>query len=242
MNRTGAITIEEIIEALSALGGEAEAKHIKDKVTEMRGGMPSHYGSSHSYRETIQKKIEDHCPESANYRTTNEAHFKKLRRGYYKLVGNKKVQETKAELINEETKDFKYSETEITETERKAVIDSRVGQGVFREQLIMKWGACSVTGCNQTDLLTASHIKPWSKLNNSERLDVDNGFLLIPNLDNLFDKGYITFRKNGFIRYSVELSLPSINLLGLNENMKIQNLNESNVKYLEYHFNHVFKA
>jgi len=242
MLKTGAITLEEIIGALSALGGEAEAKHIKDKVTEMRGGMPSHYGSSHSYRETIQKKIEDHCPQSANYKTTNEAHFEKPWRGYYKLIGYKKDQVKSLELVNEEIKENTYSDIELTETERKALVDSRIGQGVFREQLILKWGGCSVTGCSQTELLIASHIKPWSKSNNIERLDADNGFLLIPNLDSLFDKGYITFRENGFIRYSEELRLTSVNLLGLNENMQIKNLNTNTQEYLKFHLNHVFKA
>lgn len=54
--KTGPIELEEIVTALRLLGGEAQAKYIKDKVTELRGGMPAHYGRSHSYRETIHKR------------------------------------------------------------------------------------------------------------------------------------------------------------------------------------------
>lgn len=236
MKKTGAITLEEIISALSLLGGEAEAKIIKDKVTEIRGGMPSHYGTSHSYRETIQKKIEDHCPQSANYKNTNEAHFEKIRRGYYRLIGHKKTEEIKEKTTTQ------YIEREPTETEKKAIIDSRIGQGVFREQLIIKWRGCSVTGCDQIDILIASHIKPWASSNNFERLDVDNGLLLVPNLDSLFDKGYITFSESGAICLSSKLTAHNYDLLGINKNMHIKNLNKNHQVYLDYHRDNIFKA
>lgn len=84
--KTGPIELQEIVAALTLLGGQAQAKHIKDKVTEIRGGMPAHYGRSHSYRETIQKKIEDHCPESSNWNPSNEQVFQRVSRGVYKLL------------------------------------------------------------------------------------------------------------------------------------------------------------
>lgn len=90
----GPITLKEIITALHLLGGQAQAKDIKDKVTELRGGMPSHYGRSHSYRETIQKKIEDHCPQSANWKPSNQPFFEKVSRGVYRLL----VQETVSQV------------------------------------------------------------------------------------------------------------------------------------------------
>ena len=45
-------------------------------------------------------------------------------------------------------------------------------------------------------LLIASHIKPWRLANNEERLSVENGILLSPLYDKLFDKGLLTFDKN----------------------------------------------
>jgi len=86
-------------------------------------------------------------------------------------------------------------------------------------------------------------IKPWSASNNAQRLDVNNGLLLIPNLDSLFDKGYITFQaSNGLIYYSSELTSDLSDLLGINKKMVIKNINEINFKYLEYHNKHVFKS
>lgn len=84
--KTGPIELEEIIVALQLLGGQAQAKYIKDKVTELRGGMPAHYGRLHSYRETIQKKIEDHCPQSENWKQSKEPYFERVSRGVYRLI------------------------------------------------------------------------------------------------------------------------------------------------------------
>lgn len=78
------ITLEEIIFAFQQLGGESSAKEIKDRVTLNRGGMPSQYKRSHSYRETIQRIIENHCPQSSNFRGI--AHFERVSRGRYRLV------------------------------------------------------------------------------------------------------------------------------------------------------------
>lgn len=55
-----------------------------------------------------------------------------------------------------------------------------------------------MTPCGVSDehFLIDSHIKPWSQSNNQEWLDVNNGLLLCPNHDALFDKGiiYISFQ------------------------------------------------
>ena len=54
-------------------------------------------------------------------------------------------------------------------------------------------------------LLVASHIKPWRDADNIERLDQYNGFLLLPNLDKVFDLGFITFRATGEIIVSKQI-------------------------------------
>lgn len=84
--KTGPIELEEIITALRLLGGQAEAKHIKDKVTELRGGIPTHYKSSRSYRETIQGGIERHCPQSENWKPSNKRCFERVGYGEYRLM------------------------------------------------------------------------------------------------------------------------------------------------------------
>jgi hypothetical protein len=84
--------------------------------------------------------------------------------------------------------------TNVGETTKQALIDARRGQGNFRDQLMARWdNSCAVTGCNQPQVLRASHIKPWKKCSNAERLNPYNGLLLSANLDALFDRGLVSF-------------------------------------------------
>ncbi len=127
---------------------------------------------------------------------------------------------------------------ELTETEIETLIKLRIGQSKYREELINYWNGCSVTGYENKGLLIASHIKPWKDSSNMEKLDVYNGLLLIPNLDKLFDRGYISFNDNGTILISEQLK--DIEILGLNKKMKIDIENEHK-NYLEYHRKNIFK-
>ena len=47
------------------------------------------------------------------------------------------------------------------DTTTKTEIETRLGQGRYRSQLIDIWRKCSVTEFDRVDLLIASHIKPW---------------------------------------------------------------------------------
>lgn len=86
---------------------------------------------------------------------------------------------------------------DMDETERETLIKARVGQGPFRDALISRWKGCSVTGCASLACLIASHIKPWSQcVTPAERLSAANGLLLTPNLDKLFDRGFITLMRS----------------------------------------------
>lgn len=82
-------------------------------------------------------------------------------------------------------------------TTKEAIIQARIGQGKFRNELLEYWKQCSVTGCKTQPLLVASHIKPWSDSDDSEKLDKFNGLLLLSNIDKAFDSGLITFENNG---------------------------------------------
>jgi len=128
--------------------------------------------------------------------------------------------------------------TNIDSTEKSSLIQSRIGQGKFREGLLKLWGACSVTQSKHFPLLLASHIKPWSKSNNQERLDPYNGLLLLPNLDKAFDLGFISFDLSGNILISNQL--PEYKILGISERMSIL-IKDKNKAYLKYHQLHVFK-
>ena len=84
MSHTGPTRVDEIIEALRELGGRAHVAAIKDRVAQNRGGRPPQYKSDHTYRNTIQKLIEDHCPESDNFCKT--AYFERTEHGRYRLM------------------------------------------------------------------------------------------------------------------------------------------------------------
>jgi len=130
----------------------------------------------------------------------------------------------------------------LAETEREAIIKSRVGQGRFRSLVIRAWGACSVTGARELAILKASHIKPWGKASNVERLDPANGFLLIPNLDTLFDQGLITFQDDGSVTLSSGLLGEDAAALGVHAGLRLRTVFEGNLPYLRYHREHVFQG
>ena len=95
----------------------------------------------------------------------------------------------------------------ITETEKKQLVKARIGQGDFRDKIIAKYDSkCIVTGISDQRLLIASHIKPWAVCNNIERLSAENGLLLSPLYDKLFDCGLMTFTKDGRLHLSSRLN------------------------------------
>ena len=132
----------------------------------------------------------------------------------------------------------KIKESKEQVTEKENLVKSRVGQGSFRRDLIEYWKGCTITGIKQVDILIASHIKPWKYATNDERLDSFNGLLLVPTLDKLFDKGYITFADNGDIIISTFLE--NNKMLGISNNMTI-NISPRHRKYLKFHRNEVFQ-
>ncbi len=123
---------------------------------------------------------------------------------------------------------------------KDTVVKVRINQGVFRDLLLGRYGRCCICGMTNPQLLTASHIKPWAASGPDERLDPDNGFLLCPNHDKLFDQGFISFDDDGRIMISKLLNNAERVLMNVSSDIKIQ-LTEQNKKYLAYHRVHVFK-
>ncbi|WP_254914839.1 HNH endonuclease [Bacillus thuringiensis] len=127
----------------------------------------------------------------------------------------------------------------VTETEKEQVIKSRIGQSTFKKALLEIEKKCGLCGVIDKRLLVASHIKPWSQSNHQERLDVNNGLLLCPNHDALFDKGYISFDDDGTILISESLDEATKVFLNINETMKVT-LNEQQQKYMNWHWENIF--
>ena len=130
----------------------------------------------------------------------------------------------------------------LNETERTAIVRSRVGQGLFRKRVIAKYdNKCIITGVAIKKLLIASHIKPWAVSNNDERLSEENGLLLSPTYDKLFDYGLITFTNGGNIVVSSQLSAEDKTKLQLS--LDVQYDLKATIKmkeYLDYHRDIVF--
>ena len=128
----------------------------------------------------------------------------------------------------------------IDSTTKESLIQARIGQGRFRRQLMQIWNnRCAVTECGVPQLLKASHIIPWRHANNKQRLDPNNGLLLIANLDALFDDAnsdsvLISFHDSGEMIISESVSDEERIRLGIPQPLR-QPLNESQRKYLSYH-------
>ena len=132
----------------------------------------------------------------------------------------------------------------LKETERDALIKSRVGQGVFRKQLIEKYNSsCIITGINEKRLLIASHIKPWAVSTNEERLSAENGLLLSPTFDKLFDCGLITFADTGKIIISSQISNEVVGKLHISKDDVFDLKPSQQMRLnLEYHRDVVFAS
>lgn len=124
--------------------------------------------------------------------------------------------------------------------EREVLVKARVNQDKFREKLLKRYSKCCLCGVSDPNLLTASHIKPWSESSNEEMVDCDNGFLFCPNHDKLFDRGYISFADDGRILISEELNETERLFMNVQPDTRIE-LTDKNREYLSFHRENIFK-
>lgn len=139
------------------------------------------------------------------------------------LTNEEKIDDTINQIHNDKT---------LSNLEKESIILSRIGQGKFREELIELWKGCAISQFEDTRFLIASHIKPWKKSTNHEKIDKYNGLLLLPTYDRLFDLGYISFDDNGKIIISKLLN--NFDKLNIDNNIIID-IKNNNKKYLKYH-------
>lgn len=131
----------------------------------------------------------------------------------------------------------------LENTEKLQLVKSRRGQGLFRSNLEAIEPACRVTGVTNKALLIASHIKPWSKCdNNTERLDGNNGLLLSPHIDKLFDRGWITFTDAGDLLCAEPSIEQALLQWGITLPRKIGPFSLKQAAYLTYHRDVIFRA
>ena len=126
--------------------------------------------------------------------------------------------------------------------ERESLVKVRLNQDQFRQGLLQKFnGKCCLCGVTNEKLLIASHIKPWSRCEPSEKLDLENGLLLCPNHDKLFDLGYISFQEDGQITISDKLDETNQIYLNVRPSQKIS-ISEGNKHYFRFHYQEIFNG
>jgi putative restriction endonuclease len=135
---------------------------------------------------------------------------------------------------------------------------ARLGQHRFAAQVLSNYEQrCAFCGFAphsllKHGLLIASHIKPWAKSDNKERLDPQNGIATCPMHDVAFDSGLITVTKDLSILRADRLQRSMAADAGadlyfgeqiLGSRLKvIPKQDRPGSPYLDYHFRHVFKG
>ncbi len=148
---------------------------------------------------------------------------------FRKCENSEELEQDISNIINDDS---------IVATEKATYINTRIGQGKYRNKLIGYWEKCALTGFEDVRFLVASHIKPWRDSDNREKLDHYNGLLLLPNLDKVFDMGFITFSDQGKIVVSDYLEKP--NQLGITSDMRLI-LKPEHLPYMEFHRDEMFE-
>ncbi len=131
---------------------------------------------------------------------------------------------------------------DIGATSARRETEVRTKQRLFRERLIGVEKGCRLTGIEDLRFLRASHIKPWAASTQSERVDGENGLLLAPHADLLFDRGWISFSSAG--RLLISSGLPSdvqVRLgLKLDASLRYRDFSQKQLGFFEFHRDVVF--
>lgn len=131
---------------------------------------------------------------------------------------------------------------DIPETERESLVIARRGQGLFKTRVMRLEKFCRVTKVEKLEHLRASHCKPWRDSNNEERLNGENGLLLTPLIDHLFDRGFISFEDAGSLIISPVAHIESLRRMGIEtkNTVNVGAFSEGQRAFLDYHRNSVF--
>lgn len=129
------------------------------------------------------------------------------------------------------------TDTTLAETEKQAIVLARRGQGLFKKRVMLLEHSCRITGVDREEHLRASHCKPWRDASNEERLDGENGLLLTPSMDHLFDRGFIGFDNNGQTIISPVAHKDSLLRMGLDpvSPPNVGAFSSGQRQYLEFH-------
>lgn len=173
-----------------------------------------------------------------------DAPMQKVLRESPGLIVGEPIAEKKLDVIEWEDhieKQIKDRE-DIQVTERISLVNARRGQGLFKERVKLIERQCRITKVDNSSHLIASHIKPWRDGENHERLDGENGLLLTPSMDHLFDGGFISFENNGELLVSPRADKVSLKRMGVpvEEKFGVGPFTQGQKHYLGYHRKEIF--
>ena len=131
--------------------------------------------------------------------------------------------------------------TDIGLTEKTQLVKARRGQGIYRSNLERFENACRVTGVTDKRHLRASHIKPWRMSSDIEKLDGNNGLLLSPHIDHLFDQGYISFTDDGELIASPATDSDTLARWQVTPGVTCGNFRQEQLPYLAFHREFIFR-
>ena len=136
---------------------------------------------------------------------------------------------------------------------------SREGQRKWREQLseismalnienpnhvVCPFTGISINYTNEGTILRASHIKSYKDcktdlgdIDPKEAYDLDNGFLILADIDALFDKHLISVDPNTFeVKYSKKLSSELVKRINCKEHIDPIHISDKKKEYLKIHY------
>jgi putative restriction endonuclease len=119
---------------------------------------------------------------------------------------------------------------------------ARVGHGKFRGLVYARERSWRVTRVDRPEHLVASHIRLWRRSDNPQRLDPENGLMLTPNVDHLFDRGFLSFENGGKLIYSPAVDRESLLRTGFDPDdaLNVRAFSSGQKRYLDFHRDAIF--
>lgn len=232
----------EVIIALKQLGGSGSLKEIK-QIIETRDQLPSIH-TNQKWGDQVSNELQCHCKEAKSYKGKENYYYSVygIGEGFWGLVDFIDKESGKNNIENRISDKIK-KDSNLGTTEKQMLIKARNGQGVFRDKIIQKYHNCIITGISDTRLLIASHIHPWRSANNEERLSAENGLLLSPLYDKLFDIGLISFNEDMKIMVSNKIKKEDVLKIGFDtDRVYLKSPSQELRKNMEYHRNIIFQG
>jgi predicted restriction endonuclease len=157
--------------------------------------------------------------------------------GLQRVITPEEKEKDKRDVAEITQKEKQLTERGLKPAEIEAWRKERIGQTRFRKDVIaLCHNKCIVTEVDCEDVLIASHIRGWAECDNDdERLDGENGLLLAPHIDKLFDKHLISFDDDGKILVKGKGIEKTLKTWGIDIDKKYGEFSEKKKQYLQYH-------